>query len=111
MLLLFKENFRSPPPKLKEKFIKTIFFPALSFSIVSSEALRPEDFLKINNDKKNNKKFHFLSSDLEHFLEQYFTLSQFKRHFFLHEKDLSQIMQIFLGKLIFFFLKDVYFLK
>ena len=90
---------------------KNYFFPALSFSIVSSEALRPES-KRLIMIKKIIKKFHFYLLDLEHFLEQYFTLSQFKRHFFLHEKDLSQIMQIFLGKLIFFFtLKDAYFLK
>ena len=47
----------------------------------------------VNKDKIN----HF-----EHFLEQYFTLSQFNFHFLRHVKGLLQVRQIFEGKFSFF---------
>ena len=39
---------------------------------------------------------------LEHFLEQYFTFSQFNLHFLRHTKGLLQVGQIFVGKCSFF---------
>ena len=115
----FSKKFSDPVTNLsfeqKNNNISAIFRNGnvnISLNIVGSDT---EKYANITRLLKKNIECNVGScSEIyldEHFLEQYFTLSQFNLHFFLQTNGLLQIGQILEGKFCFFILTGFYFLK